>query len=205
MNDSQSLLPEFVINYIGNEAIVFCLQSNKSVPSWLYFLVNFKYCISVGFLSFFSYFVLYNSFNAILNVALQFDLNSLLEISIDEYLYALFFLLCSIKILDLLSKIYKSITGKSNLGPIYVGTDSRLVIYNNDKKSIWSIDWTRFTGEIKVVPYKNDSLIVVSTDEGTSLKFNRFRSKNIKTPKEIIIFGVDPVYQIDLQIKKLIK
>ena len=150
-------------------------------------------------------FVLYNSFNAILNVALQFDLNSLLEISIDEYLYALFFLLCSIKILDLLSKIYKSITGKSNLGPIYVGTDSRLVIYNNDKKSIWSIDWTRFTGEIKVVPYKNDSLIVVSTDEGTSLKFNRFRSKNIKTPKEIIIFGVDPVYQIDLQIKKLIK
>ena len=110
-----------------------------------------------------------------------------------------------LKILDLLSKIYKSITGKSNLGPIYVGTDSRLVIYNNDKKSIWSIDWTRFTGEIKVVPYKNDSLIVVSTDEGTSLKFNRFRSKNIKTPKEIIIFGVDPVYQIDLQIKKLIK
>ena len=203
MTESQVMVPVDVKNYIGNEQIVFSLQSKKAAPGWLNFIIVFKNFISLGLLSLLAYFVLYDAFKSILKVALEFDLKSLLEVSPDKFLYALFFVLSLIKIFDLILKIYNSIMGRSNLGPIYVATKSKFIIYNN--KSIWSIDWDRFHPDIKVLPYKKDNLIVLSTDGGPSLKFGKFGSKNKKTPKEIVIFGVDPIYQIDLKIRNLIK
>lgn len=203
MRDSQVMVPVDVKNYVGNEQIVFCLQSKKAVPGCLNLIIAIKNFISVGLLSLLAYFVLYDAFKSILKVALEFDLKSLLEVSPDKFLYALFFVLSLIKIFDLVLKIYNSIMGRSNLGPIYVATKAKFIIYNN--KSIWSIDWDRFKMDIKVLPFKKDNLIVLSTDGGPSLKISKFGSKNKKTPKEIVVFGVDPIYQIDLKIRNLIK
>ncbi|MBI96174.1 hypothetical protein CL656_03425 [bacterium] len=206
MLESQVNLPSFVREYIKDDKVVFCLESKKYFPKFLRIIAGFKNLILFILLFSISLGVFFDSFASELAIIKGNDFSLLFDSFNLSNLFTLFFvLLIFIKSLDFFYKFLKPFIHGSNLGPIYVGTDSRFVIYNKDKNSIWLIDWTRFTGEIKIVPYKNNNLIVLSTDEGTSLKFNRFWSKNIKTPKEIIIFGVDPVYQIDLQIKKLIK
>lgn len=207
------IIPPDLNNFLGEETPDFIVQSSRKLPlkkglrnvfGGLFFF-GLSFIILISFIGpiFQGKEVRFQS-NGITMVA---GPDNLKPVTMPTILLSLFLVIGLVLIIHSLYQILSA-------GPYFIGTKNRLIIYNN-KKSIRSIDWEQFSGELEVNGDNKKADVIINMRTGNIAPLQgggfRFGSGRSTTYSErfiqntIYMSGIKNAFQIEQIIRKRIK